>query len=223
MTDGTADLTIDEVWNRAVQHLATDEQLTAQNRSFLRLVKPLAVVEDNVFLAVAEDFTKNYVESTIRGPITDALSDVLGRPVRIAVTVDASVQPPPSPEASRDERPTRPSGGKSASSPSDDPHLNPRYTFDTFVIGPSNRFAHAAALAVAESPGKTYNPLFIYGDSGLGKTHLLHAIGHYTLRLSRKRRSVTSTPKNSPTTSSTPFATIVRSDSSATTARWMCC
>jgi chromosomal replication initiator protein len=61
--------------------------------------------------------------------------------------------------------------------------LNPKYTFDSFVIGPSNRFAHAAAVAVSESPAKAYNPLFIYGESGLGKTHLLHAIGHYSTQL----------------------------------------
>jgi chromosomal replication initiator protein len=65
--------------------------------------------------------------------------------------------------------------------------LNPKYTFETFVIGPSNRFAHAASVAVAESPAKAYNPLFIYGSSGLGKTHLLHAIGHYASQLGNAR------------------------------------
>ena len=69
--------------------------------------------------------------------------------------------------------------------------LNPKYTFETFVIGSSNRFAHAAAVAVAEAPAKAYNPLFVYGDSGLGKTHLLHAIGHYAQSLTRASRSGT--------------------------------
>ncbi|PKQ27230.1 MAG: chromosomal replication initiator protein DnaA [Actinobacteria bacterium HGW-Actinobacteria-4] len=181
---------IEEVWAKALTLLAHEEALSAQNRSFLRLIKPLAVVEDNVFLAVAEDFTKGYVESTIRGPITEALSDVLGRDIRIAVTVDSSVTPPePSGPSDFDRDDQRPAARRPAKPPVvEDPHLNPRYTFDTFVIGSSNRFAHAAALAVAESPGKTYNPLFIYGDSGLGKTHLLHAIGHYTRHLKPQTR-----------------------------------
>nr|WP_082101720.1 chromosomal replication initiator protein DnaA [Demequina rhizosphaerae] len=181
---------MDAVWRGALDVLADDGALSAQNRSFLRLVKPLAVVEDNVFLAVAEDFTKNYVETTLRGSVTEALSEVLGRDVRIAVTVDASVSPPEPSEDQGEDAP-RPQVRRPQPEPKpvvEDPHLNPRYTFDTFVIGPSNRFAHAAALAVAESPGKTYNPLFIYGGSGLGKTHLLHAIGHYTRHLKPQTR-----------------------------------
>ncbi|WP_376784195.1 chromosomal replication initiator protein DnaA [Demequina capsici] len=197
MTEQASAPGIDEVWRQALEHLVQDGGVSAQHRSFLRLVKPLAVVEDNVFLAVAEDFTKNYIESTLRGGVTEALSQVIGRDIRIAVTVDASVVPPevvvPEPADDADasaarKAPTAPTPISRTVEPVPDPHLNPRYTFDTFVIGSSNRFAHAAALAVAESPGKTYNPLFIYGGSGLGKTHLLHAIGHYTRQIKPQTR-----------------------------------
>ncbi|WP_291378351.1 chromosomal replication initiator protein DnaA [Demequina sp.] len=180
---------MENVWSRAVSRLYSDDSTSAQQRSFLRLIKPLAVVEDNVFLAVSEEFTKSYIESTLRAPITEALSEVLDQEIRIAVTVDASITPPalPDEEPAQQSRERRPSAA--AATPAvEDPHLNPRYTFDTFVPGSSNRFAHAAALAVAESPGKTYNPLFIYGDSGLGKTHLLHAIGHYTRQIKPQTR-----------------------------------
>jgi len=189
-----ASRTIDDVWSSAVGILIADGTTTAQQRSFLRLIKPLAVVEDNVFLAVAEDFTKNYVETTLRQAVSSALSDVLGRDIRIAVTVDSSVVPPlvvvddAFEDSAFDDEPTPRREVDVAPADIEEPHLNPRYTFDTFVMGASNRFAHAAALAVAESPGKTYNPLFIYGDSGLGKTHLLHAIGHYTRQFKPQMR-----------------------------------
>ncbi len=89
---------------------------------------------------------------------------------------------------SREELPDEPAGprtlpGERSRGPVEPPRLNPKYTFDTFVIGASNRFSHAAAVAVAEAPARAYNPLFVYGASGLGKTHLLHAIGHYGVKL----------------------------------------
>src|SRR5699024_8172263 len=98
----------------------------------------------------------------------------LHHPQPLAPAPRAAANPDPKPLAAVTELPAGRHG---------DSRLNPKYTFDNFVIGQSNRFAHAAAVAVAEAPAKAYNPLFIYGDSGLGKTHLLHAIGDYAQNL----------------------------------------
>ncbi|MDQ4082051.1 MAG: chromosomal replication initiator protein DnaA [Actinomycetota bacterium] len=118
-------------------------------------------------VAVPNDFTREWIESHFRGVIEAAVRDTLGEDRRVEIVV-RDVDPVPGlPPAVLAPRPKRTG-------------LNPKYTFDRFVIGSSNRFAHAAALAVAEAPACSYNPLFIYGGTGLGKTHLLQAIAAYT-------------------------------------------
>jgi chromosomal replication initiator protein len=178
-------LDLEAVWIRAIADL-DDEVLPAQHRAWMRLTRPLALVQDTAVLATPNDFAREVLDTKLRPVIMDALSRQLGRDVRVAVTVEAEAagggpaEPEPEPvvEAPSPPQATLPRPGSRESS-----RLNPKYQFDTFVIGSSNRFAHAAAFAVAEAPAKAYNPLFIYGESGLGKTHLLHAIGHYTQHL----------------------------------------
>jgi chromosomal replication initiator protein len=313
-----------EVWQRVVADLcqargagttdstAPGAALSAQQRAFLRLTRPLGLLDDTALLAAPTEFAKDAIERILRRPISEALGRHLGKPVTLAVVVDpaaaASGTEVPHPDAGVEERfAAEPSGGLSfvpgglatdpaggsgspgagtgamgtahpgtappggtadpggegtgglgARSPggiggeprlshvaapegrppdrplhpgpgvrgypgdstAPDPlepgkqpenwptysappvgggpgghigpvgaqarmtsRLNEKYTFDTFVIGASNRFSHAAAVAVAEAPARAYNPLFIWGESGLGKTHLLHAVGHYTQRL----------------------------------------
>jgi chromosomal replication initiator protein len=130
-----------------------------------------AELADDVFvLAVPNDFTREWIEGHFLGLIGAAVRDVTGHERRIALSVKERV--PPETQALR-QPPKRATGGGG------DLGMNPKYTFDLFVIGSSNRFAHAAALAVAEAPAQAYNPLFIYGGTGLGKTHLMQAIAQY--------------------------------------------
>ncbi|RQP08869.1 MAG: chromosomal replication initiator protein DnaA [Microbacteriaceae bacterium] len=171
-----------ELWTAVQSRLASDDRITPQLHGFINLVEPKGVLGETIYLEVPNELTRGMLEQRIRIPLLDAIADVDGDVTNFAIVVNPDIQPTLQPvvddvvDTSPHPDPVTPVielGRRS------DSRLNPKYNFDNFVIGGSNRFAHAAAVAVAEAPAKAYNPLFIYGDSGLGKTHLLHAIGHY--------------------------------------------
>jgi chromosomal replication initiator protein len=139
---------------------------------------------DSFVLAVPNGFTRDWIEGHFLGLINAALEDTTGRELRISLRVDEALAVEAEPERQSVPSPLPPEVETVAATPPTAPRvdpsgMNPKYTFDSFVIGSSNRFAHAAALAVAEAPAQAYNPLFIYGGTGLGKTHLLTAIANY--------------------------------------------
>ncbi|GAA1955382.1 hypothetical protein GCM10009776_16760 [Microbacterium deminutum] len=182
-----------------LDELTDDERVTPQLQGFLNLAVPQGVMGGTLYLDVPNDLTAAQFTKRMRTPIMEALARVDQEPqtsattFRVVVNPDLAdahltapipVQSTLTPQALPMARPPLQESMDAVSGSSrSDTRLNPKYTFDNFVIGQSNRFAHAAAVAVAEAPAKAYNPLFIYGDSGLGKTHLLHAIGDYAMSL----------------------------------------
>ncbi|MBU5437970.1 chromosomal replication initiator protein DnaA [Tissierella sp. MSJ-40] len=161
---------LDSIWNE-VLNLIKVELTEVSFNTWLKTIKPISISGNKIILAAPNDFTKGILEGRYLNLIKNAITQVTQQEYIIQFTI-------PGEEISLNM-------GQSAIQENNDNNqksqLNPKYTFDTFVIGNSNRFAHAASLAVAEAPAQAYNPLFIYGGVGLGKTHLMHAIGHYIL------------------------------------------
>src|SRR5215207_3958922 len=187
---------ISDTWATILDRLSDDDAITPMLQGFLSLVEPKGIAAGTFYLEVPNDFTASMLNQRMRVSLLSAMS-VVEAPSPVTsfyVVVNPELEESRAPEPQSMfgdsqpdpvELPASPQSVFENTSPvaSRDTRLNPKYGFDSFVIGQSNRFAHAAAVAVAEAPAKAYNPLFIYGDSGLGKTHLLHAIGHYARNL----------------------------------------
>src|SRR6266511_2695747 len=167
--DRPIELTAESLWNEVAGRLKGALNETTY-RTWFAEAGGADLSDDAFVLGVPNDFTREWIEGHFLGLIVAAVRDVTGqeRRVGLSVTEHVPVDTPMPVEA-----PKRSAGGAA------DSGMNPKYTFDLFVIGSSNRFAHAAALAVAEAPAQAYNPLFIYGGTGLGKTHLMQAIAQY--------------------------------------------
>jgi chromosomal replication initiator protein len=164
------ELTAESLWNEVAGRLKGALNETTY-RTWFAEAEGAELSDDAFVLGVPNDFTREWIEGHFLGLIGAAVRDVTGQERRVALSV--TERAPVAAPLAAEIAPPRASGGNA------DSGMNPKYTFDLFVIGSSNRFAHAAALAVAEAPAQAYNPLFIYGGTGLGKTHLMQAIAQY--------------------------------------------
>ena len=156
------------IWDEACAVMRSELTQVSFNTWIGSGLRPLGCSGDQFFIEAVTPFYHQYIVPRFSVLISNSLSQVVGKPMEAVILTPAQA------DEYRE-------GVVPEEKPADNSSLNPKYTFDTFVVGNNNRFAHAAALAVAESPADAYNPLFIYGGVGLGKTHLMHAIGHYML------------------------------------------
>src|SRR5699024_4035785 len=161
---------LDNICNKVLDIIKVELTEVSYN-TWLKTITPISISNNTIVLAAPNDFTKGILEGRYLNLIQNAIKEVTKEEYSIQFIIPGEEQNP------EIEKPVQ----KQTEENNQRDQLNPKYSFDTFVIGNSNRFAHAASLAVAEAPAQSYNPLFIYGGVGLGKTHLMHAIAHYIL------------------------------------------
>jgi chromosomal replication initiator protein len=166
------DTSIQELWSQALESIR-GKLSKPSFETWLMSTKAVDYYDETLVISAPNDFTRDWLASHYVDLIRDTLTEITGKDIEVRI-----VNAPPV-EKGVEQRVPVPERKPAVTEEPPKTMLNPRYTFDSFVIGSGNRFAHAASLAVAEAPAKAYNPLFIYGGVGLGKTHLMHAIGHY--------------------------------------------
>ena len=171
-----------EIWEQS-SNIIKGEITEVSFNTWIKSITPVSIENNTFVLSVPNDLTKGILSSKYTNLISNALKLITSKKYNIKFLVLSKSE-----EALTLDNKPQEYTKRSITTNDETTMLNPKYTFDSFVIGNSNRFAHAASLAVAESPAKAYNPLFIYGGVGLGKTHLMHAIGHYILENNKKSK-----------------------------------
>ncbi|MFY9217860.1 MAG: chromosomal replication initiator protein DnaA [Tepidanaerobacteraceae bacterium] len=168
-----------QIWQHVLKILSNELNNDVSFNTFLKPARLVSLEEGTAIVEVPNDFTQSVIQKRYLNLIKDILSSVLKKNISVLLQINPQgfdAETVPTDAVLLENEPEVKSVLEDIK-----PSLNLKYTFDTFVVGNSNRFAHAASLAVAQSPAKAYNPFFIYGGVGLGKTHLMHAIGHYIL------------------------------------------
>ena len=173
------DANLQDLWEKTLDVLKNEMSEVSFN-TWMKSCSPISISEDTIKISVPNAFTRDILNNRYKDLVANSIQGICSKLYKLEFLISSEVALE---ETQKQQKVKSLSLNDEISN-----NLNPKYTFDSFVIGNSNRFAHAASLAVAEAPAKAYNPLFIYGGVGLGKTHLMHAIGHYILENNPKAK-----------------------------------
>lgn len=175
------DAELKELWEKTLNTIKGELSEVSFN-TWIKSCEPISMSSDTIRISVPNAFTQEILEKRYKDLVANSIRAICSKLYNIEFLIASEIQNTEEEKSEKQSNKKIKEDTKVIVSDEMNTNLNPKYTFDSFVIGNSNRFAHAASLAVAESPAKAYNPLFIYGGVGLGKTHLMHAIGHYVLQ-----------------------------------------
>lgn len=177
------DTNLIQLWEKTL-NIIKGEMSEVSFNTWIKSCEPLSIDDDTIKISVPNSFTQDILEKRYKDLIANSIKSICSKLYKIEFQILSDIKTDETAITNNEKKKEQVNNTSNKIIVNDEMSttLNPKYTFDSFVIGNSNRFAHAACLAVAESPAKAYNPLFIYGGVGLGKTHLMHAIGHYMLQ-----------------------------------------